>query len=75
MEGGMKINETVQWAEGRAVSEILELAIALETNSYDLYIKMSQKMTDPGAQEVFARLAVDEKRHLERIALLLEMKI
>jgi rubrerythrin len=75
MEGGMSRREALAWTVGKQVSAILELALSLETNSYDLYIKMARKMKDNKAQEIFALLAADEKKHLEKLALLLEKKI
>ncbi len=74
MEGGIKVAEALQWAEGKEVATILEFAIALETNAYDLYLKMERRL-DGDAQKVFLRLAEEEKRHLERLAELLEKKV
>ena len=43
MEGGMLVSEALKWSEGKTSKEILELSISLETNSYDLYLKMERK--------------------------------
>ena len=75
MEGGMRISEALKWAEGKGSAEILELAMSLETNSYDLYIKMRQRMAEDKAQQVFDRIATEEKNHLERMSELFERKI
>ena len=75
MEGGMRVSEALKWIEGKNSEAILELAIALETNSYDLYIKMSRQMKDAESREVFVRLSKEEKRHLELLAGLLERKV
>jgi rubrerythrin len=75
MEGGVKVSEALSWIEGRSITEVLELAMGLETNSYDLYIKMGRRMTDAASKEVFSRLASGEKDHLERLVGLLEARL
>jgi rubrerythrin len=74
MEGGIKVDEALLWAKGRDVAEILDFAISLETNAYDLYLKMRRKV-EGDAREIFLLLAEEEKRHLERLAALLEKKV
>jgi len=74
MEGGIRVDEALLWARDKDVPAILEFAISLETNSYDLYIKMERKL-EGDAKKVFVLLADEEKKHLERLAALLERKI
>lgn len=75
MEGNVSVAEALAWAKGRQVRDLLELSMALETNSYDLYIKMSRAV--PGAQaiNVFERLSEEEKQHLKRMAELLDRSL
>jgi len=75
MEGGMHVSEALTWARGKGLQETLELAISLETNSYDLYLKLENRMEDKDARRVFARIAQEEKDHLSRLADLLDMKL
>jgi rubrerythrin len=75
IEGGMRLSDALQWAEGRKVSDVLELAMSLETNSYDLYIKMGRKFEDDRSRKIFDHLATDEKRHLEKLAQVLEKNV
>jgi rubrerythrin len=75
MEGGMLLREALQWAEKKAAKEILELSISLESNAYDLYLKMERKMESENAKKVFKVLSVEEKQHLEQLASLLEKKV
>jgi rubrerythrin len=75
MEGGMHVSEALKWVRSKNPETILELAMALETNSYDLYIKMMRQMKDPESREVFALLSKEERRHLELLAELFERKI
>jgi hypothetical protein len=48
-------------------ADVLEFALALEVNAYDLHLKMEQRMADPRAQKMFARIADEEKEHLHRL--------
>ena len=75
MEGGMFLREAVQWAEKKTLKEILELSISLESNAYDLYLKMERKMESEDAKKVFRVLSTEEKQHLEQLASLLEKKL
>ncbi|MGC2062896.1 MAG: ferritin family protein [Thermodesulfovibrionales bacterium] len=72
MEGNVAVAEALAWAKDRTLQDLLELCMALETDSYDLYIKMSRTVPGEQAQEVFTRLAAEEKEHLARMAKLLD---
>jgi len=72
MEGGVKVSEALEWAKGRDSRPLLELSMALETDSYDLYIKMGRRVEGEKAKAVFARLVEEEKGHLGRMAALLD---
>jgi len=67
MEGGMLVSEALEWSRGKALKDILELCISLETNSYDLYLKMEQKVETNKAKQVFKTLSEEEKNHLDRL--------
>lgn len=75
MEGGMKVSEALQWAQGKGIKDILELAISLETNSYDLYLKMEREMTDESSKHVFRILSGEERDHLGRLTSLFENRL
>ncbi|MFZ5998528.1 MAG: ferritin family protein [Nitrospirota bacterium] len=74
MEGGMQVSEAVAWARAKNVHEILELSIALETNAYDLYLKMRSAAGNDRSKKVFTTLYEEEKEHLDRLAELLGKK-
>ncbi len=74
VEGGVPLTEALAWVKGQDLKEILELAISLEINSEDLYIKMERKVDDKEAKKVFKVLSVQEKHHLERLVRLFEKK-
>ncbi len=75
MEGGMHISEALDWAKGKALKDILDYSIAMETNSYDLYIKMERKVTGIEAKKIFSSLLNEEKNHLARLTSLLDEKL
>ncbi len=74
MEGGVSVNEALEWTTGRDVADILDLSIALESNAYDLYIKMERTVKDDHAKGVFSMLAEEEKHHLDRMTSLIGKK-
>jgi sulfur-carrier protein adenylyltransferase/sulfurtransferase len=67
LEGGIELSEALAWARGRTPQEILEFALALEVNAYDLHLRLKQRMGDPRAGNLFSRLAGEEKEHLNRL--------
>lgn len=75
MEGGMRISSALAWATGKSVTAVLELMLSLETNAYDLYLRMLSRFESGKHAEVFSMLAGEEKQHLKRLAELLEQKI
>ncbi len=75
MEGGISVSEALEWAKGRDMEAILEFTISLEANSLDLYIKMGRKMGDSNSKKIFDLLSKEEKKHLERMAKLLEKRV
>jgi rubrerythrin len=75
MEGGMRVSEALEWVKGKNTEAIFELAMALETNAYDLYIKMGRQMKAEKSQQVFEHISKEEKRHLELLAALFERKV
>jgi rubrerythrin len=74
MEGGVIVQDALEWAKGKGVNDILDLAIGLESNAYDLYIKMERAMKDERARRVFRLLEKEEQSHLEGMTALLEKR-
>ena len=75
MEGGMLISEALKWSKGKSLTEILELSISLETNSYDLYLKMERKVESRNSKQVFETLSKEEKKHLEQLTSLFSKRV
>jgi rubrerythrin len=72
LEGGIPLGEAITWARGKPLREILELAIAMEANALDRYIKMGRAVGDERSRMVFLALAGEERGHLERMASFLD---
>ena len=75
MEGGMRVDEALQWAKGKRTAGVLELSLSLETNAYDLYLKMERQTKDQRSAKVFGVLSREEKQHLDLLSSLLEKKV
>ena len=75
MEGGIPVKDGLEWAKGKGVTESLELAMSMEVNAYDLYIKMSRSIKDEQAQQIFEKLSEEEQIHLEKLAELLDTRL
>ena len=67
MEGGVEVTKALEWTRGKSAEEIVEFALALEVNAYDLHLKMEQRMKDPRARKMFGSIADEEKAHLNRL--------
>lgn len=74
MEGGILVKEALAWAQDKGVSEGLEMAIAMEVNAYDLYIRMSRVIEEHQARQIFVKLSDEEQVHLERLSGLLDKR-
>ena len=72
LEDGAPLGETLEWAKGKTLDEIVELAIAMEANSLDRYIKMGRAVADERSREVFLTLSREEQEHLERMTSLMD---
>lgn len=66
MEGGMTTDEflTANQPSLETVADVLILAMMLEAQALDLYLRYSQRCEDPGTKEVLHQLADEEKAHL-----------
>jgi sulfur-carrier protein adenylyltransferase/sulfurtransferase len=72
LESGVTLQEALRWAEGKDPHEILELALALETNAYDRYLRMYEEATQEETRSIFHSLAEEEKGHLQRLGACLD---
>lgn len=72
LEGGVDMETALNWAENRTAGQVLELAIGLEANAYDRYLKMVDVSENEDAKEVFKTIAKEEKGHLRKLGELMD---
>lgn len=74
MEGGFGIDAFLAQnaAYLHAPTDLLTLAMMLETQAMDLYLRFADKSADAAAREVLFRVATEEKQHLGALAELYE---
>lgn len=68
LEGGVSLTDALNWLHGKSSEHALQLAMSLEINAYDRYLRMSREAADAEARPVFNRLAREEKAHLGLIS-------
>jgi sulfur-carrier protein adenylyltransferase/sulfurtransferase len=77
MEGGFKLQEFM--AQNAAYlgtgKDLLELAMMLETQALDLYLRLADKSAHPRTKEVLYTIAEAEKAHLASLGGLLEKRL
>ena len=59
----------------RSVQGVLELAMMIETQALDLYLRFADKSLDDRTQSVLFTIANEEKAHLSSLGDLMEKKI
>jgi rhodanese-related sulfurtransferase len=74
LEGGFKLQEFLKTNEPwlKSSREVLELALMMETQALDLYLRLAAKLTDTEGRELLFSLAQEEKGHLAALARLLD---
>lgn len=66
LEGGFNKQQLLEHFESRLVgqNDVIELAMMLETQAFDLYSRLAKKTEDPEAREFFEFMRGEEKQHL-----------
>lgn len=76
IEGGFRVNQFLEenqpWLQ--SFREVLELAMMLETQALDLYLRFAEKSREEKTKEVLFKLADEEKVHLKTLGRLLDEK-
>ena len=77
MEGGFDMDDFMKQNALylNTVQDVLDLAMMLETQGMDLYLRFADKSANPQTKEVLFRVAEEEKAHLTALGHLLEEKI
>jgi sulfur-carrier protein adenylyltransferase/sulfurtransferase len=77
LEGGFDAQEFLETNREhlKTVAEVLDLAMMLETQALDLYLRFSERCEVADTREVLYSLAGEEREHLARLGGLLEEKL
>ena len=77
LEGGFGLDDFMQENESffGSVQGILDLAMMLETQALDLYLRFAEKSADERTQQVLFSIADEEKAHLSSLGDLMDQKI
>lgn len=77
LEGGFRMAEFMEANKRflQTVHDVIYLAMMLETQALDLYLRFADKSTHVEAKEVLFKIADEEKAHLAALGRLLEGKI
>lgn len=77
MEGGFTTQEFIEQYRPvmQTVADVISIAMMLETQALDLYMRYADKSKEEKAGEVFLILAEEEKGHLKRLGNLLNEKV
>ena len=76
LEGGFQLDEFMKKNEPflHAVPDVLDLAMMLETQALDLYMRFAENSTNAQTRDVLFTVADEEKAHLQSLGRLLEEK-
>ena len=75
MAGCVSVSDALTWSKGRGLAEILDLLMALEANTFDLYLKLARQVTSGQAKKVFSALAEEQSRQLDSLAAVFEKNL
>ncbi len=75
MAGCVSVPEAVQWAKDKEMADILDLMMALEANTLDVYLKVGRQVASDRAKSTFIKLSKEEVRHLEQLASVFERSL
>ena len=75
MAGCVSVPEAVNWSKDKGIADILDLLMALEANTFDLYLKLGRQVESDRARSIFMELSEEETRHLEQLASIFEITL
>lgn len=77
LEGGFNLKEFMATNEAHldTVSDVLDLAMMLETQALDLYLRLADRCAGQTTKSILFTIADEEKVHLSRLGRLLEEKL
>lgn len=68
MEGGFSTEEIIKRYAALDPEDVLAFAMAMETTSFDLYLRLGRTVKEDEATRAFQSLAHEERKHLDRLA-------
>lgn len=70
MEGGLTTDEYLQLykTDLDSEAEVLSLALAIEAQALDLYLRAAERSTDIGSERVLRRIAAEERSHIAMLS-------
>lgn len=76
MEGGLTTEEFLEQNKPalRTIPDVLDMAMAIETQALDLYLRYSTKMEDEKTKKVLYEVAEEEKVHLRHLGSLMDKR-
>ena len=72
MEGGIALDEALQWAKQSSTAQILNFAMAMELSAYDHYLYLQRNSDNPDSERLFEVMADEERHHLRELGQSLE---
>jgi len=75
MAGCVSVPEAVNWSNNKSLSDILDFMVALEANTFDLYLKLGRQVASERARTAFMELSEEEATHLEQLSIIFEKTI
>ena len=77
MEGGFSTKEFMEQNESvlQTATGVLNVAMTLEAQAMDLYMRYAQRFSDAKVKEILHELADEEKIHLKRLGALMDQKV
>ena len=67
MAGCISVSQALDWSKGKNITDILDLMVSLEANTFDLYLKLGRQVESDRARTVFVALAEKEKIQLNAL--------
>ncbi|MBT3355638.1 MAG: sulfurtransferase [Candidatus Scalindua sp.] len=74
LEGGLTTEEytTLFHPDWESVTDIIEVAMSIEAQALDLYLRASERSDEPQSQKVLRQIADEERTHLAQLGKLIE---
>ena len=74
LEGGLTTEEytTLFHPNWESVTDIIEVAMSIEAQALDLYLRASERSDEPQSQKVLRQIADEERTHLAQLGKLIE---